>query len=592
MISFSRSTRLISVASHTTLALMLFLPFVMRSVEAAQAPPTPQRTDKRTGSIKGRVVDETGQPMANVVVDVRPAGGTYEDKKEAASDDNGEFVVDHLPVRPYIILCEASGYIRADTYVPYYLIGEPVTITMTKGGVITGKVSSDSGQPIVRARVGAIRVRDENGQPLSLSQGSDTAETDDRGVYRIYGLESGYYLVDVEQPGQHDDSKLRNAVQIYYPSVTQDGARQVAVSRGQEVGGIDIGYRSEPGHIVSGRFSGEAPRKPGDGVYISPGFYLTFKVYIKLIGAKAGFTLQYANKENPAFAFYAVPDGDYYLIAQDDNEASRAASLPYPLKVKGADISGIDLRLVTFGSVSGRVTMEPVSKPASNPECKGTRAGLVQEAVVWAARDEKKNAKEKTLAFPPAFFDPPDPIAPGDKGEFLFKGLAPGHYRLGASPVNEAVYVMAVSMAGPAGKQIDIASAGANLKSRDQLAGISIVLADGAAAVRGRVLASGEKAKLPSGLGVHLVPAEPERANEMLRYVEAEVKHDGAFALTNIAPGRYRVVTTQVTDHRAAPAAWDAEERASLRRRAEVGHTALLELRPCQRVRDYVVSYP
>src|SRR5262249_30941098 len=146
-----------------------------------------QKPDKRIGSIKGRVVDEAGQPLANVVLSVRPAGGSYEEEREAATDDSGDFVVDHLPAKPYTIRCEASSYIEADSSSSYYLIGEPVTLRMTKGGVITGRVTSASGEPCVKARVAAVRVQDENGQALSLSEGSDIADTDDRGIYRIYG---------------------------------------------------------------------------------------------------------------------------------------------------------------------------------------------------------------------------------------------------------------------------------------------------------------------------------------------------------------------------------------------------------------------
>jgi protocatechuate 3,4-dioxygenase beta subunit len=537
-----------------------------------------QKAYKRLGSIKGRVVDEAGAPMANVAINVRPAGGSYEEEQQAATDDNGEFVVDHLSAKPYVIRCEASGYIEADPSSSYYLTGEPVTLKMAKGGVITGRVTGGTGEPYVKARVAAVRVRDQDGQPASTNEG--TADTDDRGVYRIYGLESGYYIVNVGRAGQYEDNQLRNAVPIYYPSVTRDGARQLAVARGQEIGGIDITYRSEPGHIVSGSLSGVMRSGSED------------ETIVRLVGYKAGAVLQKGFKENRTFIIYGVPDGDYFVVAQNDSDTPTAASQPYRITVKGADVRGIDLRLVPFASASGKVSMGPAPEPRGQSECKGTRPGLVQEAVVWAARDEMKNANVKP-AFPPELFDDPEPTAPNENGEFSLQGLAPGHYRFGATVPNEAVYISAISMRAPSGKAIDIGSTGASLKSSDQLAGVSIILAEGAAAARGRVVSSAERAKLPSGLRVHLVPAEPQHANDVMRFAEAEVKSDGTFALTNIAPGRYRIVTVPVKDPRSVRAAWDADERASLLRRAEEsGGAPVVELKPCQQLSDYVIRYP
>ena len=558
----------------------LLLLFLLTSAGAAELGLI-QKTDKRLGSIKGRVVDEAGVPLANVAINVSAAGGSYEEEQEAATDDNGEFVVDHLSAKPYVIRCEASGYIEADPSSSYYLTGEPVTLKMAKGGVITGRVTGGTGEPYVKARVAAVRVRDQDGQPTSSREGPDTADTDDRGIYRIYGLESGYYIVNVDRAGQYEDNQFRNAVPLYSPSVTRDGARQVAVARGQEAGGIDITYRSEPGHIVSGTLSGIMQSGSED------------ETNIRLVGYRpAAAVLQRGFKEKRTFIFYGVPDGDYFVVAHNDSDALAAASQPYRVTVKGADVRGIDLRLVPFASASGKVSMGPAPAPRGQPECKGTRPGLAQEAVVWASRDEKKNDTVKP-AFPPELFDESEPTAPNENGEFSLQGLAPGHYRFGATLPNEAVYVSAISMKAPSGKAIDIAASGASLKSGDQLAGISIILAEGASALRGRVVSSAEKAKLPSGLRVHLVPAEPAHANDVLRFAEAEVKSDGTFALTNIPPGRYRIVAIAVKDRGSLPVAWDADERASLHRRAEEsGGAPVVELKPCQRSSDYLIQYP
>lgn len=90
-----------------------------------------------------------------------------------------------------------------------------------------------------------------------------------------------------------------------------------------------------------------------------------------------------------------------------------------------------------------------------------------------------------------------------------------------------------------------------------------------------------------------MVPVDREQANNVLRYSETLVKSDGSFALTNIAPGRYfilsRVEAPAEMDTSPRPSSWDAAARAKLRREAEAANTTL-ELKPCERVVDYTLK--
>ena len=94
---------------------------------------------------------------------------------------------------------------------------------------------------------------------------------------------------------------------------------------------------------------------------------------------------------------------------------------------------------------------------------------------------------------------------------------------------------------------------------------------------------------------VHLVPTEPEAADNVLRYFEAEVTTDGDFTLTNIAPGKYRLLARELSDQELTeadhkPLAWDAGGRTSLRFEGEASKKTI-ELSQCQRVTDFFVSY-
>ncbi|HEY7180972.1 MAG TPA: hypothetical protein VIC84_06120 [Blastocatellia bacterium] len=80
-----------------------------------------------------------------------------------------------------------------------------------------------------------------------------------------------------------------------------------------------------------------------------------------------------------------------------------------------------------------------------------------------------------------------------------------------------------------------------------------------------------------------------------MRYGEAVVGRDNSFEFKNLAPGKYRLLVraardVQFGDSPPAPVAWDANERAKLRKEAEAMKIEV-DLKPCHRVSDQVVKY-
>ena len=105
-------------------------------------------------------------------------------------------------------------------------------------------------------------------------------------------------------------------------------------------------------------------------------------------------------------------------------------------------------------------------------------------------------------------------------------------------------------------------------------------------------MSAGEGAPPFAFLRVYLVPAERERAEDLLRYAEVTPTPAGSFAFTNLAPGRYLLLVRAVDPQEARPRPpfWDADARARLRREAEAAaHT--LDLQPCQRAADLTLRY-
>src|SRR5947208_3739784 len=152
------------------------------------------------GSITGHVLDETGQPIANAhVFASSPGRGLL-----ATSDIEGNFKLDNLARGVYSISVSAPGYFNPAALVTerdersYYRPGDSVTLRLRKGGVITGRVTDAGGEPLAAIRVSVLRVHALDGRPAlnALARVSPLERaTDDRGIYRFYGLPPGVYTV-------------------------------------------------------------------------------------------------------------------------------------------------------------------------------------------------------------------------------------------------------------------------------------------------------------------------------------------------------------------------------------------------------------
>lgn len=94
---------------------------------------------------------------------------------------------------------------------------EGLDFALVKGGVISGKITDHLGRPVVLQRVNLRRytIGNETAQFLFPSTNLTIFETDDRGVYRLFGLPAGRYNVSVggDRSGQVGEAYGRT----FYP---------------------------------------------------------------------------------------------------------------------------------------------------------------------------------------------------------------------------------------------------------------------------------------------------------------------------------------------------------------------------------------
>ena len=144
---------------------------------------------------------DTGRPVkrARVVV----AGGGR--PRAATTDEQGRFRVTALPAGTYSITATKTGFVDgAFGQRRAVRTGTPVELTdgqqradvdlkLMRGGVVTGRVLDEDGEPLARAMVTVLRQQYVRGEKQLTPAGTD--QSDDRGQFRVFGLPPGDYFV-------------------------------------------------------------------------------------------------------------------------------------------------------------------------------------------------------------------------------------------------------------------------------------------------------------------------------------------------------------------------------------------------------------
>ncbi len=547
-----------------------------------------QRPD---GVITGRVVNEDGQPISHAILSISGVTGSLKqttNNRETVGDDDGNFRADGLEPMPYLVSAWAPGYVPATqpSDARFVRVGDFVTVKLIRGGVITGRVTNSAGDPVIGVPVKAMRISDETGRSTTGDVGFAhlwTRMTDDRGVYRIYGLAPGSYLVAA---GGSDASSARptpfaGRTITYHPSSTREAATSLNVSSGVEATGIDIRYRGENGFAISGTIHSTNGTSSGT----TP---TSTEIFLRspTTGETIDTTFSQSTNNRSGYAFYGVPNGEYEIIAKNNgvDRDNGFASTPRRVTVKGADVTGIDLTLVPNGTISGRVIVEVTDTKAL--QCQNHRESYREEIIVRARRDDPAEKREHLL---PGFLG--DGVGvPDNKGFFTISNLNPARYRIELELPDETWYLKAMTMTGS--KPATDPRVGLTVKPDDKLRGLRLTIASGAAILKGKIT-SAINTKLPARSRVHLIPAETEAKDDVLRFAETGVQPDGAFNFTNLAPGKYfmlaRVVPGSESDEKLPrPGTWDLAERNKLRREAEAANLTV-DLKACQPITGYAL---
>ena len=195
----------------------------VNSIANAQTPQGENRP--RTASIGGRVTI-AGRAAVNAKIVIRevgdrnsqgfymgPPGASAEEERVVLTDSEGRYRLTNLPEGEYEARALLGGCVseqpsRNEALAESFSLKEGesrenVDFALLRGGVITGRVTDADGRPAI-ARTITLQVVAGQGRKveardlprsISMVMNSYMFQTDDRGVYRIFGLRAGRYLV-------------------------------------------------------------------------------------------------------------------------------------------------------------------------------------------------------------------------------------------------------------------------------------------------------------------------------------------------------------------------------------------------------------
>ncbi|MCL4782419.1 MAG: carboxypeptidase regulatory-like domain-containing protein [Bryobacterales bacterium] len=571
---------LVHVRTFGVAVLSLWAALAIFVLSAQNAGAQPRQAAAQSGSsipastegvaLSGRVLNsQTGEGVGKAQLQLysRSGGnGSAPGMYTARSASDGSFLIEGLPAGDYMLMLSRQSFAANAAELRGIPSARPqgngwtislragqtlrgVEFRMPPAGVITGHVTDEDGEPMTGVAIEAEQYRYVQGVKMLAARGRATS--DDRGIYRIYGLAPGRYFV--KTLGSSLRSRIGGAfpglgggpggpfrraggpgnaagaataalgesavyLETYYPNArSAPESIPLQLTPGAEMGSIDFTLAPSPAYSISGTVSGieelpvpDGAQRPIVFVGVRPGGQPDF-------GNVSGLTQ--ANPVTGAFTVRNLAPGNYEVIARSNSRRGGGSAVGVVAVTLGnASVDGVPIPILEDATIPGRVTL---------PE--GYSAVSLARMFITPTRR----------------LNPVRAISrPDSNGAFditLSRAEAP---RLVFGNVPEGLYVKRVLIGG-----VDImASSTPTLTSVS--GGMKVELAADGASVRG--VLSDSRGNPMASARVTAIPASAFEAKDSLagsvwrRSVMSQ--DDGSFEMTAMAPGRYRVYAFETLD--------------------------------------------
>lgn len=323
-------------------------------------------------TVSGKVTIK-GKPAVGVLVGLRASRPTQSDSTfKATTDSDGNYRITDVPggsfevapVAPALVISEVDSSRGQTVVITEGEHVEGIDFELVRGGVITGKITDVDGHPVIEERITLSPV-DQRTQRGPFYSGSRMFVTDDRGIYRLFGVRPGRYKVSV---GEGDNSYYRAIGSgrslhqtTFYPDTTDPAkATVVEIGEGTEATGIDIALGQSPqGFSVNGKVVDGETGKPLANVSIG----LSKIVMIDANNSRnmGGGTGARSDRLGE-FRLENLTPGKYTLSVYPAQESNLRAE-PVTFDVLDQDVTGLVIKSTMGASVSGMVSVEGTRDP-------------------------------------------------------------------------------------------------------------------------------------------------------------------------------------------------------------------------------------
>jgi hypothetical protein len=493
-----------------------------------------QTPKEATATIAG-LVTLNGEPVRGVTVTLQlqnPTGFDSTPPPRAKTDAGGRFRITGVPAGQYILGALAPAFVAENDQplaFAYRLQGKTVNVAngetienvelkLKRGGVITGRVIDAQGEPVVETNVQLNRVVERNTSaiqgPLPPPMNMGAYRTDDRGVYRLFGLPAGKYKISVGLPARQG----AYIPETFHPDTTDEAkAKIIEVEEGQEVTDVDIkAADAQRAFEISGRVVDAETGQPVAGVSLS---FATFDQNGRKAGAMYGGWRSDANGE---FQIPGARPGKHSVFIEDKEGKSEFYSNPSPFEVINSDVEGIEVRALRGAVISGRVIIEGTNDSAL--------LAKRQQIRIYIADPAFSPGKSRSARVNP-------------DGSFRIVGVPEGKTRLSSSSNIPKVTPVRVEQNGMLLKDSML-----EIHPGEQINNVRFVLGFGDGTLRGQVkLVGGE---LPEGirLSVRLRRHDPGSSSPIGIPVGPMITLDaqGNFLVKDLVPGEYEAIVSPV----------------------------------------------
>lgn len=368
---------------------------------------------KKASSISGKVTVK-GNGVSGITIGTLGYGASISGKTRFSgiTDSQGNYRISDLQPGTYELALLAPQYVLASVNMTKrVIVGEGETLdgvdfVLVRGGVITGKVTNSDGQPLVEEQVllnqlEGARVSGGAIEPM-MNLNRAFNQTDDRGMYRIYGVPPGKYKISAGTPANRMGFGSRGGFryrQTYFPSVTDESqATVIEVTEGSEAKDVDIVIsQQDQTYILSGRIIDSETGRPLPNVRYGLTKYDEH--------GSSGSSGPMSNSLGE-FRFESLTPGKYAVTVDLTND-SYADSLR--VEITDHDLTDLVIKTSKGGSISGVVVFDGMDNQAARKK--------YGELQLMAFFPETERYMKRSAG---------PPVNVGPDGSFIVTGLQPG----------------------------------------------------------------------------------------------------------------------------------------------------------------------